>query len=107
MKYLSWIVSIPLTIIILLFVFSNFEPVSISLWPFITTITAPLAFIFILTVFISFFSGLAVMWFMQHKYRVEAKKWEREANSLQAALLNKGGLEPPPITRAISTDLNN
>jgi len=97
MKYLSWIVSVPLTLVILLFVLSNSESVSLSLWPFITTITAPLYIFFILTVFVSFFSGFILMWLMQHPYRAAARKWQKQAEKLQAVVL-----EPTPASRAIT-----
>ncbi|MGE3769418.1 MAG: lipopolysaccharide assembly protein LapA domain-containing protein [Bdellovibrionales bacterium] len=86
MRYLSWIVSLPLTLLFLIFVLSNRETVELSLWPFATTIAAPLYLFFMATVILSFMAGAVIMWFGQHKHRAAAKHWRREAEAAQAAL---------------------
>jgi uncharacterized integral membrane protein len=103
MKYISWLITIPLTVLFLLFILSNRETTTLALWPFATTISAPLYLFFLLTVFVSFMAGLITMWLAQHKHRAAAKHWQREAETLKSVLLeSKGALEPPPIIRAIS-----
>lgn len=84
-RIISWFVSVTLTLVFLLFVLSNQQVVSLSFWPFATTITAPLYLFFLLTLFLAFFMGLTAMWFMQHKYRAEAKRLKRELDAIQAA----------------------
>lgn len=92
-RILSWFVSVTLTVIFLLFVLSNPEPVTLSFWPFATTISAPLYLFFLLTLFFAFFAGLTVMWFMQHKHRAEARRLRRELAAVEAAKQPK---EPDP-----------
>lgn len=84
-RIFSWIVSTVLTLVFLLFVLSNRELVVLSLWPFATTITAPLYLFFLLTLFVAFFMGLTVMWLLQHKHRAEAKRLRRELAAIEAA----------------------
>lgn len=84
-RIISWFVSIVLTITFLLFVLSNQQVVTLSFWPFATTITAPLYLFFLLTLFVAFFMGLTAMWFMQHKHRAEAKRLRRELEAANAA----------------------
>lgn len=92
-RILSWGVSTILTVLFLLFVLSNRETVVLSLWPFATTITAPLYLFFLLTLFVAFFMGLSVMWLLQHKYRAEARRLRRELAAIEAA--NKPKTEDP------------
>lgn len=77
----------------LLFVLSNREAVTLSFWPFATTVSAPLYLFFLITVFLAFFGGLTTMWFMQHKHRAEAKRLRRELAAIEVAKQPK---EPDP-----------
>jgi uncharacterized integral membrane protein len=94
MRFVSWAISLPLTLLFLLFILSNRESVTLTLWPFATAITAPLYLFFIATVIISFFIGSIVMWFGQHRHRAEARKWRKEAEALRAMVTQTPPVEP-------------
>lgn len=84
-RILSWLVSTLLTITFLIFALSNRDVVSLSFWPFTTTVTAPLYLIFLGTLFVAFFSGIVVMWVQQHKHRAEANRLRKQLAAIEAA----------------------
>lgn len=85
-RAVSWFISTILTLLFLLFVLSNREMITLALWPFTATISAPLYLFFLLTVFVAFGVGLITMWFKQHKYRAEARRLQHELEAMQQAL---------------------
>ena len=101
MRFISWIVSLPLTILFLLFVLSNRETTTLALWPFATTIAAPLYLFFLATMLVGYLAGTVITWLMQHRHRSEARYWKREATALRSMLEAKpaeASAEPPAQT---------
>lgn len=84
-RILSWLVSAALTLVFVLFVLSNRDVVTLSFWPFATTITAPLYLFFLVTLLLAFMAGLGVMWVRQHKYRAAAHRLQKKLDEIEAA----------------------
>ena len=58
MKHLSWIITLPVTVLVLVFVLSNREPVQLDFWPLEMTMTAPLYLMLLLSVLFGFLLAL-------------------------------------------------
>lgn len=84
-RLLSGLLSAALTLIFLLFVLSNRDVVTLSFWPFATTVSAPLYLFFMLTIFVAFTAGLIVMWVQQHKYRATVRRLQKQLAALESA----------------------
>jgi lipopolysaccharide assembly protein A len=61
-KRFTWIVTIPVTVVVVLFTIGNLNDVSINLWPLPWTIVAPLYLIVLVCLLIGFLVGAIVAW---------------------------------------------
>ena len=113
MKYLSWIITLPLLAIAVIFSVNHRQPVEIDLWPLPLAIEPPLYLVVLLAVFLGFLIGGLIDWTAQgrnrrtarwRRYRIEElerevaflkrklEKAETEAKSAQAPVARtKGG----------------
>ena len=90
MKRLSWIVTLPVTLVVVVFAVSNRDEVAINLWPTGLDLTIPF-FAVVLGVFLAgFLVGAAIMWLSGAKgrnrarrLRYRAEELDRELNRLQ------------------------
>ncbi len=80
-RVLSWVITVPVTLFVLLFAVSNRGPVTFSLFPFDVEVTAP-GFLMPLVMFVL---GFLVGGVMQApgvvKARLHARKWRKQAES--------------------------
>ncbi len=74
MKHLSWIITLPVTVLVLVFVLSNREPVQLDFWPLEMTMTAPLYLMLLLSVLFGFLLGGAAMWVTAGRSRKRARQ---------------------------------
>lgn len=79
MKYISWIVTLPLTIIAVIFAVSNLNDIAVAFWPFEQTFSLPLYIAVLATFVFGFVCGGVVLWFSAGKLRRKARKLEFEA----------------------------
>jgi lipopolysaccharide assembly protein A len=61
-KRFTWIVTIPVTVVVVLFTIGNLTDVTINLWPLPWTILAPLYLIVLVCLLIGFIVGGVVAW---------------------------------------------
>ncbi len=83
MKYISWIITLPITVIVVIFAISNLNNISVAFWPFEGTFSLPLYIAVLTTFVIGFVCGGVVLWFSAGKTRRRARKFEYEAVGLK------------------------
>ncbi|MDF2094663.1 LapA family protein [Aquibaculum arenosum] len=77
MRRLSWIITIPLLVIAVVFAVVNRQPVAVQLWPFEITLQAPLFLVVLLAIFVGFVLGGIASWLAAGRKR-RAQRDERE-----------------------------
>ena len=82
MKRFSWILTLPLSLIVIVFALSNRESVTINLWPFELTQPIPLFLILLGALFIGFITGGSIAWLAQSGKRRAGRRARREAKQL-------------------------
>lgn len=83
MKHVSWILTIPLTALLVAFAVANREFVAIDLWPFEFALPLPIFVLVLGSLVIGFFIGAAVAWLSTAKYRRRARVARQEATKLK------------------------
>ncbi|WP_282604447.1 lipopolysaccharide assembly protein LapA domain-containing protein [Pelagibius sp. Alg239-R121] len=83
MKYLSWIITLPITVIVVIFAISNLHEVAFGFWPLEGTFSLELYIAILLTFVVGFVCGGVVLWFSAGKVRRRARKAEFEAVGLK------------------------
>lgn len=91
MRYLTWIVTVPVALVAILFAISNRATVTLSLWPLPFTLEAPLYLAALLALVVGFLAGGFVVWNSQRRHRRRARRsgdrvvfLEREVKEAQA-----------------------
>ena len=74
MKHVSWILTIPLTALLVVFAVANREFVAIDLWPFEFALPLPIFVLVLGSLVIGFFIGAGVAWLGVH---VSGLRWEQ------------------------------
>lgn len=74
MRYLTWIVTIPVALLAVLFAVSNRETVAFGLWPLPFTLDLPLYLAVLGVLVVGFVAGGLVVWVGQHRHRRTARK---------------------------------
>jgi putative membrane protein len=86
-KRLSWIVTLPVTLVVVVFAVSNRDEVAINLWPTGLDLTIPF-FAVVLGVFLAgFLVGAAIMWLSGAKGRARARRLRYRAEELERELV--------------------
>jgi uncharacterized integral membrane protein len=75
-KYLSWIITLPLIAVAVIFSVNHRQPVEIDLWPLPLAIEPPVYLVVLLAVFIGFLLGGSIDWWSQGRNRRTAR-WRR------------------------------
>lgn len=86
MRYLSWIITIPLAFLIISFAVTNREMVELGLWPLPFQIWAPIYLVGLLALALGFLAGGLVAWLAQHRHRANARRQARRAEQLEQDL---------------------
>ena len=86
MRYLSWIITIPIALVIVSFAVSNRDSVDLALWPLPFEITVPLYVAVLTALVLGFLAGGLVAWGADRRYRVAARVRGRKAAQLEREL---------------------
>ena len=86
MRYLSWIITIPIALVIVSFAVSNRDPVDLALWPLPFEVTVPQYVATLVALVLGFLAGGFVAWSAGHRYRVAARVRGRKASQLEREL---------------------
>lgn len=85
-RYLSWIITLPLALFAVLFAISNRELVTLGLWPLPFTMEAPLYLASLLALVIGFLGGGIIAWFAQRHVRKLVRRQSTRIKFLEAEL---------------------
>lgn len=93
MKYISWIITIPILAIAIIFAVNHRQRTPIDLWPLPMEVAPPLYMLVLGAIFIGFLLGGTVVWWSQGRHRRRARErryrieqLEREVSRLQHGL---------------------
>ena len=112
MRRLSYVLTVPLAIILVLFAIDNRDRLTISFWPLPWSATLPSFLALFLAVLIGFFAGAAALWLSGGKLRrrardlagtaraqahqiAEHERRQAEARGAQGAPAGAAALPPP------------
>jgi uncharacterized integral membrane protein len=85
-RYLSWIISIPIALLAISFAVSNREAIDLTVWPLPFVLAAPVYLLVLLTLVLGFIVGGLVAWGGQHHHRREARRSRERIRQLTAEL---------------------
>jgi uncharacterized integral membrane protein len=83
MRFLYWIISIPLAVLIAIFAVSNRTAVTISLWPLPFELDMPLFLPIMVALLIGLGIGFAFEWLLQGKHRRAARRMDSELKRIK------------------------
>jgi uncharacterized integral membrane protein len=86
MRRFGWIVTVPLTAIIILFAVMNRQQVALNLWPLPWDLSAPLFMLALGMILFGFLIGIAAMWFSGAKQRRENRQLKRDLDAAKSDL---------------------
>lgn len=94
MRYLSWILTLPLTALAISFAVSNLLPVQLALWPLVGTVEVPAFALVLVTLVVGFFAGGLTVWLGHHSHRRNARQHQARADRLQKELDAARAIKP-------------
>jgi uncharacterized integral membrane protein len=80
----SWLLTLPLAALLVLFAVSNTAPVTLGLWPFDVTVELPLSVAVLAVSAIAFLFGAIVVWTTALPVRMRARRLENSTTALRA-----------------------
>lgn len=86
MRYLSWLITLPLTALAISFAVSNLMPVPLSLWPLPFHVEVPAFALVLVTLVVGFLAGGLTVWLGQHHHRKAERQHQSRADKLQREL---------------------
>ncbi len=87
MKHISWIVTLPLTLVLVVFSLANRGPVTIDLWPFGWQQSMPLFVLALGCVFLGLLIGWAVLWASGSRARRRARELRFDKSHLEREVI--------------------
>lgn len=84
LRYLSWIVTVPLAVLVILFALSNRDPTVLRLWPLPFELEAPLFLPVLGALVVGFLAGGFVAWWSGRRVRRMARRQKNRLNRLNA-----------------------
>jgi uncharacterized integral membrane protein len=85
-KRLSWILTLPLLVVIVAFAIANLHRVDIELWPGWAP-QVPLSWLLLGALFVGFLAGGLVAWLSAHKSRHRAREWRYKSTHLEREVI--------------------
>jgi len=82
-RRLAWIITIPLTLLVVIFAVANQQVVTIDLWPFELSYSLPLFVLVAVSLVVGFLIGAVVMWVSAGRVRNKARESYYKASSLE------------------------
>ena len=83
LRKLSWVLTIPITLVVVVFTLANRQPVAIDLWPFDLVAEPPLYLLVLLTLLLGFLLGIVVLWLAGGRARDRARRAHYRASDLE------------------------
>lgn len=114
MRRISWIVTLPLMLALVVFSLANRGEVSLDLWPFKDSITLPLAWLLLAALFVGLLVGGGVAWLSGARHRRRARELrfdkthlERETIRLKREVERLKAAASPGAPQALPPSANN
>ena len=85
-RILSWIVTAPIAVLVVMFAISNLDPVTVRLRPFPFEWAPPIWALTLIVLFVGFILGAIVTWIGDRKRRREGKLMARRVIELEQSL---------------------
>jgi uncharacterized integral membrane protein len=100
-KHFSWILTLPLTVVVIVFAVANRDFVPLDLWPFEIALQVPVFALVLGSLFLGFLIGALAMWLSGGKQRRQARAARGRLAKLERAVQRQQGAAPPgPGARA-------
>jgi uncharacterized integral membrane protein len=106
-KVLSWLVGLPLAVIVLLFALSNRQVVAVGLWPLADGIDLPVYLIVLLPLLIGFLAGTLVAGLKGLKHRRIARRQTKRAADLERQLDQARASSSAAAGQALSSPMSD
>lgn len=84
MRRLSWIITVPLLLIAVIFAVVNRQLVEVRLWPLQLELQAPLFLVVLLSIFIGFILGGIASWMAANRKRNAARRERQRLRRLES-----------------------
>jgi uncharacterized integral membrane protein len=101
MRRISWVVTIPVTVIAVVFAIANRSPVELNLWPLPWRTTLPVYLVILLSLLAGFLIGAAVALLSGGRRRQRSRARLQAANAELAALQRRQAAAAQPPGRDI------
>lgn len=95
MKLFHWLVTAPLTLILVVFAVANREPITLTFWPLPFTLETRLFVVVLLTLLAGFLIGELVAWINGRSWRREARRNAHRIEVLERQLAAKAPDKEP------------
>jgi uncharacterized integral membrane protein len=86
MRVVSWIITAPLTLLVIVFAVSNRDDVTLHLWPLPFDLTIAIWLQTLIELFVGFLLGAIVTWIGDRRRRRESRQLARRVAELEQAL---------------------
>lgn len=86
MKFLSWLLTLPLAVLCIFFAVSNRQDVTIDLWPLDAVLVTPLYVITLGTLFSGFLLGALWFWLLNLRHRWDKHRLGKQVEKLTSQL---------------------
>ena len=86
MKHLSWIVTLPVTLVVVVFALANRHEVTLSFWPFPWSTDLPVFVIVLCCLLVGFLLGAMLLWLSGGPRRRRARQTAERARALAEQL---------------------
>lgn len=83
MRRFAWIVTLPVTLVIVVFAVANRQTVTIDLWPLEMSYSLPLFALVLICLLVGFLCGVVIMWLSAGKTRSRARESYYRASTLE------------------------
>ncbi len=88
MRRISWIVTVPLMLVLVVFSVVNRDRVPIDLWPFdLQTVPLPISFLVLGGIFVGFLAGALIMWISASRGRRRAREAKFRSSHLEREVI--------------------
>lgn len=100
MRRLSWLITLPLMVVAVVFAVVNQQTAQVNLWPFDIQLEAPLFLIVLLSIFVGFILGGIASWMAATRKRRRAKGDRARLRNLEQEVQNLQRVQQRPALPA-------
>ena len=93
---LSWLIGLPLAVLVVVFALSNRQEVTLGLWPFTDGLAVPAYLAVLLPLLAGLVLGLTTGSVRAFRHRRHARAQEKKAKALERQLNDRDSAPPPP-----------